>query len=260
MRLFISHSWKDKPLVYDLVDSLNELIPGADIWLDSDDLNPGDRIKDEVEEAMDAADIVVLVWSENAARSDGVDHEVDHLLRTDVTPVVCIAEDDAGPRLPTGFGRLPYVLQLGSDPSEDRRNLVSAGIAQILVERLANDPEVAMGNAPDLLRPLRRFGANLRHLSGSERDESAQSRKRGWIDRLLGDGADLNREAERRMNDLATATGLLDRVVEAVGRAPTDRAELGALRVEAQALASTDPEGSAQAIKVIDLRLADPLR
>ncbi len=79
MKIFISHSWKNK---YEVQQILNELKKfGVDVWIDAEDLLPGMRIQPEIDRQLVDTDLVLLVWSEAAAASKGVLAEIDTCAR-----------------------------------------------------------------------------------------------------------------------------------------------------------------------------------
>ena len=73
LRVFISYSYKDRTRVMRIIDSLSEL--GCEIWIDQDNLKPGDDIKNVTFAAISDADVFILVVSENSLRSQWVQAE-----------------------------------------------------------------------------------------------------------------------------------------------------------------------------------------
>jgi hypothetical protein len=50
---------------------------GADVWLDANQLKPGDTIQLRIYEAFATHDVMILVWSAAAVQSKGVAAEID---------------------------------------------------------------------------------------------------------------------------------------------------------------------------------------
>jgi hypothetical protein len=75
MKVFISHSWEDKISVQKIVDELKAF--GFDVWMDAEDLLPGSKIQNSIDEVLRYVDVVLLVWSKAASESDGVMAEID---------------------------------------------------------------------------------------------------------------------------------------------------------------------------------------
>ena len=78
MKVFISHSWRDKTIADKLSRHLSAMV---DVWLDIQNLRPGDSITPSIDSALAEMDLVIVLWSENAAESDGVAAEITTALR-----------------------------------------------------------------------------------------------------------------------------------------------------------------------------------
>ena len=74
MKVFISHSWKNKLEAQKIADELKAA--GTDIWLDANNLLPGQLIQDSIDEVLEKIDVVVLVWTKEASESGGVTAEL----------------------------------------------------------------------------------------------------------------------------------------------------------------------------------------
>ncbi|MEM9609640.1 MAG: toll/interleukin-1 receptor domain-containing protein [Actinomycetota bacterium] len=258
MKLFLSHSWDDKPMVYDLASQVEAVVPGVDIWLDGDVVRPGDEILSTVERGLRECDLMVLVWTPSSARSDGVAHEIHFAARNGIRVVPCVVGGRTDPPpLPAVLGKLPHHLRI--DDATDRRDitLAAGAIAELLADRGAADPEVQLDAGP-LWSQLLRFGANLRH--SRQLADGPTEAARPWAGVLRRDLEQTAETAQPVLDGLARSQDLLSRVVTAVERRPTDDRELARLRAEAVQLLGTDRAGATQAVKVIDLRRSDPLR
>ena len=73
MKVFISHSWQNKSTAQIIAESLEK---SAEVWLDIRNLKPGDAIQPAIDQAMEQMDVVLVLWSKQAAESDGVDAEI----------------------------------------------------------------------------------------------------------------------------------------------------------------------------------------
>jgi hypothetical protein len=94
MKLFISHSWANKTQAQKLVDELRAF--GAEPWVDTRNLMPGQSIQEVIDKVIPENDAVLLLWSSDAAESDGVAAELETAsrigklvipLKLDSTPV-----------------------------------------------------------------------------------------------------------------------------------------------------------------------------
>ncbi len=162
------------------------------------------------------------------------------------------------PQFPAELKRLPLALPLGEDPSDEEMELVAVGLLEVVAEWLADDPEVALPHDDDVQRPIRSLGGLLRHAVGLLDAPSMRRRRGQWADTFVDAQRQAKKGAEPRLRALGSSLDLLNEVLRAVERSPTDMAELVSLRDQAMAMAAADPTGAAQMVKVIDLRIDDP--
>jgi hypothetical protein len=66
--VFLSHSTKDKPVVRELATRLKK--DGVRVWLDEEQIKPGDSIPAKIEEGLENSRVLVLCMSANAFGSD----------------------------------------------------------------------------------------------------------------------------------------------------------------------------------------------
>jgi hypothetical protein len=119
MKVFISHSWKDKTIADMLTQNLSSMV---DVWLDIENLRPGDSITLSIESALVEMDLIIVLWSENSAKSDGVAAEIATALRLKKPVIPCrLDETELDPRIrevlaiemkdfKVGYGRLLCTL------------------------------------------------------------------------------------------------------------------------------------------------------
>ena len=77
MRVFISHSSKDKPAVEPLVHALRER--GFDPWFDKWEIGPGDDIVASINAGLDEAGAGIIAFSRHSQESRWVEVEVSYL-------------------------------------------------------------------------------------------------------------------------------------------------------------------------------------
>ena len=78
--VFLSHSSKDKAVVRDVARRLRAY--GLRVWLDEDEIKPGDHIQRKVEEGLEHSRVLVLCMSANALGSDWAKLEAGTLSRS----------------------------------------------------------------------------------------------------------------------------------------------------------------------------------
>ncbi len=77
--MFISHNKADTQFSIALAENLVK--QGASVWFDQWEIRPGDSIIGGISQGLKKAEVFILVWSENAARSKWVGTEVRGMLR-----------------------------------------------------------------------------------------------------------------------------------------------------------------------------------
>jgi TIR domain/SIR2-like domain len=73
LKIFISHSHRDKEAVDLIAENLASA--GHSIWIDRQQLQPGDSISSKIQEGLERADAIIFVISSNALRSEWVQRE-----------------------------------------------------------------------------------------------------------------------------------------------------------------------------------------
>lgn len=83
MRIFVSYSHQDKPMVDVIVDRLK--LAGHEIWIDHLKLRPGDNISRKIEEGIGSSDAVLVVVSVNSLSSKWVRQEFSSLALSEIS-------------------------------------------------------------------------------------------------------------------------------------------------------------------------------
>ncbi len=81
-RVFLSHSWADKPTARLLATRLADR--GIRVWLDEDEIKIGDSLIEKIREAIDVVEYVVVLLSETSVRSEWVRREVDVAMNQEI--------------------------------------------------------------------------------------------------------------------------------------------------------------------------------
>jgi hypothetical protein len=118
-KVFISYAWNDQHLAQ---NTIRQLCKKG--WLSNDDLtnidspeesNKGDYIRNQIKERIQKSDIVILVWSKQAAKSPWVQYEVGMAQALD-RPILIAWADDSAPELPTEIEE-NQVVRLDAEPA-----------------------------------------------------------------------------------------------------------------------------------------------
>lgn len=79
MKVFISHSSKDKPFVRKLKRDLE--LNYIESWLDEDELLPGDSLIEKLNSALKSSTHLMIILSPNSVKSDWVKYELENALK-----------------------------------------------------------------------------------------------------------------------------------------------------------------------------------
>ena len=88
-RIFVSYSHKDKKKVYPLVEKIEHTL-GVPCWIDTSGIMSSDRFIGEIRKAIDASEIVLYMYSDNAAKSSWTMKEINYANSKDkrIVPIV----------------------------------------------------------------------------------------------------------------------------------------------------------------------------
>ena len=88
-RIFVSYSRKDKKKVYPLVKKIEHTL-GVPCWIDTSEIMSSDRFIGEIRKAIDASEIVLYMYSDNAAKSSWTMKEINYANSNDkrIVPIV----------------------------------------------------------------------------------------------------------------------------------------------------------------------------
>lgn len=120
--IFISYSKKDRLLAEQLAGLLEEI--GFTVWWDAE-LIPAEEFREEIRRQVQAARAVIVIWSDNSAKSAFVIDEAD-LARETGKLISTLAEGFSASRVPLGF-RNTHMTAL-SDGEALIRGLASRGL------------------------------------------------------------------------------------------------------------------------------------
>jgi uncharacterized membrane protein YkvA (DUF1232 family) len=96
--IFISHDWDDKTFADKLASDLKGV---GKIWIDSKQTKPGEIIADDVDAGLRQSDVVLVLWSQHAARSTWVPKEASFAIENE-KHVIPLYLDESRPDGPLG--------------------------------------------------------------------------------------------------------------------------------------------------------------
>ncbi len=145
-RVFLSHSTRDDEIVAKIRKHLEGL--GVEVWADSRRLAPGDKLKPEVETAIEASDSVIAVLSQNAVNSPWVRLEIQLAQKAEKRIIPVLLDGIEPGALGLWFEVEPVALKMSTAAGGVADAL--PGLLAGLGERLSTDPE---GRRPGACRP-----------------------------------------------------------------------------------------------------------
>jgi len=161
-KIFISHSWDNKPLVRRLEAELKAA--GAEVWVDHAGVRGGDNLPKEISAALAWCNTVILVWSQSAAQSHWVELEWTNAIALRKLVIPCRLDKTALPALlanllyldftevEKGLMQLREAVQLAQKPVTTMPTSDTERVARFLRFELAGDlPPI--WNVPHLRNP-----------------------------------------------------------------------------------------------------------
>lgn len=91
IKIFVSHAWADK--VKDQFGQIYQVLKNYDLWIDKNELKAGENIRIQIKEALHNAEIILLLWSQNAALSPDVEYEIKTAIELEKIVLPCIIDD-----------------------------------------------------------------------------------------------------------------------------------------------------------------------
>ncbi len=155
LKIFISHSWEDKPLVRRLEKELQAA--GAEVWVDHEGIRGGDNLPERISEALEWCNTLVLVWSKTASQSRWVKLEWTNAISLERAIIPCRVDNAT---LPAILAHKAYVAF--SD--------IEAGLAQLLQALRLRKPSPS-AQAQQVVEPP----ARVSHSPFPEASRTAQS-------------------------------------------------------------------------------------
>jgi hypothetical protein len=229
MKVFISHSWKDKTQADMLTRDLSSV---AEVWQDIQQLKPGDRIQASIDEAIEQMDVVIVLWSENAAVSDGVAEEVKTSLRLGKKMVPCLLDE-------TSLESIPGLVEtLGIDFEDYRFGF--GRLCAFLLRFQTSDLGIEI---QEELKDIKDIDGVLNYLQDYRIKQGIKGTDRDyWIQRSIEAIGRMDERMEKLQSRIKEAGDFIQQIYTKLGQAGEDRAKLQAILQEVIRKEHTDPE------------------
>ncbi|MEL0583636.1 MAG: toll/interleukin-1 receptor domain-containing protein [Candidatus Thiodiazotropha sp. (ex. Lucinoma kazani)] len=217
--VFVSHSWGDKTFVDKLVNDLEGV---ADFWYDSRETKPGERIDQDVSQGIKTCDMMLLVWSVNASRSQWVPLELDQAtsLGKHIIPVVL----DTTP-LPDA-----HKLLLGIDATDWRDNYAKCFMRinlAFLTQHAKALGDMGVNIDIDRILPdLNDHDAVINYVNDYRNQQNIEGDGGYWINRVL---ESTNNAFAKGSEWMASLQGDMDFTQDLVGRIDVAKNDPGVL-------------------------------
>jgi hypothetical protein len=241
MKVFISHSWQDKTSADMLSHDLSSMV---DMWLDIRNLRPGDSISFSIDRALEEMDLVILLWSGHAARSDGVMSEISTSLKLNKPIIPCrLDQTKLDPRIEdvlaiemqdykVGYGRLLCTI----------------------LPLFAKEIDMDLGDA---LKDLKDFDGIVAYLQEYRNMRGIQGTDKGyWIEQVISAGSKAQDRIKQEMHETGKEIELLQNIYDDWDAAGEDRKKVKAVLTKAIANQHLNPRLFAEVRAMIEQHLA----
>ena len=214
MKVFISHSWKDKKIADQLTQILSSMV---DVWLDIQNLRPGDSITPSIDSALAEMDLVIVLWSENSAKSDGVAAEITAALRLKKIMIPCrLDEAELDPRI-------REVLAIEMRNSEEGYDRLLCTILPLFAKEIDMDLSDGLKRVKDL-DGVFNYLQDYRNQNGIKGNDTGY-----WIERVIKAYSEAKEILSRNAQDTFQAIQVLQRIYDEWNAAGDDRQKVQAV-------------------------------
>lgn len=219
MKVFISHSWKNKTNAQRIADEIKAT--GADLWLDANNLLPGQLIQETIDEVMEKMDVVVLVWTKEASESGGVAAEIFTCSRLKKTIIPCLLDD-------TPLTVHPYLGQIKGIGFKDFNDGVGR-LKMVLLNYMTRDFNMQDNDSIKLMNEFLGTLETASHLVHNQdiKEKGTDAEKDFWVNKVK-QTHDASYEKLKEEESIGReVTGFLNEKMEQIQQNLNDKKALG---------------------------------
>ncbi len=219
MKVFLSHSWKNKIEAQKIADDIKAA--GTDLWLDANNLLPGQLIQDTIDEVLGKIDVVVLVWSKEASDSGGVAAEIFTCSKLNKIIIPCCIDE-------TPLQLHPYLGRIKGIGFKDFTDGLGR-LRMVLLNYMTRDFNMQDSDSIRLLNEFLGTLETANHLVHKEniKETGTEEEKDFWVNKVqqTQDASYEKLKEEEKVGKEATA--FLNKKMEEIQQSLNDKASLG---------------------------------
>ena len=221
MKVFISHSWKNKTEAQKVADELKEA--GADLWVDANNLLPGQLIQDTIDDVLDKIDVIILVWTKEASESGGVAAEIFTCSRLNKTIIPCMFDE-------TRLDVHPYLGRIKGVGFKDFTDGIGR-LKMVLLNYMTRDFDLQNNESIKLMNEFMGTLETTSHLVQKENIKlnGTDEEKEYWINKIMSTHDASYEKLKAEENTGKEVTGFLNKKMEQLQAALNDKNELGVI-------------------------------
>ena len=176
MKVFISHSWKNKTYAQQIADELKAA--GLEIWVDASNLLPGQHIQQSIDKVLKDIDVIVLIWTKEASKSDGVASEIYTCSSLKKLIIPCKIDK-------TPLDVHPYLSQIKGINFQDFNDGLGR-LKMVLLNYMARDFDIQNNESIKLMNEFMGTLETASHLVNKEdiKNKGSKKEKDYWIKKV----------------------------------------------------------------------------
>ncbi len=202
-KVLISHSWKDKRETMIIADGLREL-NCANVWIDFENMNPGVDINAELKNRIKESDFLILVWTDNALKSEHVHQEIKWAVEFGISIIPCYfyfdEKGDISNALVTKLLELTGKNLLWIEFRNHQTAILElySSLQTVENERLPKEVKDSFAEKKEVLRRMQGYNKYLINYR-NVRDKGAD--RDSWINRIMNEVEALKNSGNRELTD-----------------------------------------------------------